>query len=388
MRLHTFAALTLVACVAVKAGSPASAKPPGGYGRRTAGRSAVDLALNSELTARLKHGWKPDGVLPHSRSGIPALIFAAQNGYDRTLATLLKAGANPNLYFRGRRASLNGYRFPICFAARWGHARAIELLLQAGASISPKAPGSHRRLESSPLVYACNGEWLACARVLLAHGADAKQTQLGGGCSVLDAAAQSSSAAIVRLLVKHGAGVNSRTSKRFWTPLIYAVENNNVSTALALLKLGANPRLTAHFYHRGPKDAIDCVYPAGIGSHVKRLYRALISAAPDTLNPGPKSPLLAPIVCAASYRDPQCVRLLLSLGAKPNQGSSSEALVMAVYGGCVRTAATLLNHGAIMPHPRKPSGSLLQVALWFRSVAAVLTQPPYTAITSASLELP
>ena len=86
---------------------------------------------------------------------------------------------------------------------------------------------------------------LACARILVDHGADVNARSRGAMQNMpLHAAASSRSREIVELLADHGADVNARQHGG-WTPLHAAALNGDIETARILIAHGADTKARA-----------------------------------------------------------------------------------------------------------------------------------------------
>jgi ankyrin repeat protein len=125
-----------------------------------------------------------------------ALMFAARAGHADIVATLLAAGANPNVATklgaeprfiapnsvpgfgfgvgilrggvpagRGRREPWAGGMTPLHYAARQGHVEVAQLLIQAGADINVREAN-----DITPLLMAVSNNKMAAARYLLDQG--------------------------------------------------------------------------------------------------------------------------------------------------------------------------------------------------------------------------
>jgi ankyrin repeat protein len=152
-------------------------------------RDAILDARNPEMARLLlAHGADIHAVVKHGkREGENKLNFACMAGDTKMALFLIEHGLNPN--------SGGEYSSPIDEAAEYGSLEIVRLLLQHGAKVGPHSPGA-------------DALWLAIAE---SHVESAK------------------------LILRYGASPNSAHS-----PLAEAIAQGDASTALALLKCGAN----------------------------------------------------------------------------------------------------------------------------------------------------
>ncbi|HEU4328340.1 MAG TPA: ankyrin repeat domain-containing protein [Roseiflexaceae bacterium] len=98
--------------------------------------------------------------------------------------------------------------YPLGLAAFFGQPAMVELLLARGA---PVGAVSRNGMQVMPLHAAVAARDLESARLLLAHGADARATQ-ADGFTPLHGAAQNGQLELVELLLDHGADPAARTA--------------------------------------------------------------------------------------------------------------------------------------------------------------------------------
>jgi len=216
--------------------------------------------------------------------GVSALWTASENGSTDAVSRLLEAGADPNL------ALLAG-ETPVMVAARSGAAKVVELLLRAGAN--PEARGTrgqtalmwavaqqhpsvvqvlidsgvdlHARSEvwsqvmavpphgqpeynreiphggNTALMFAARGGDVASARLLLAAGANADDTN-AWGVSATTLAAHAGFGELVTLLLE--AGADAGASEAGFAALHAAVMRRDPLMVRTLLEHGADPNAT------------------------------------------------------------------------------------------------------------------------------------------------
>ena len=122
-------------------------------------------------------------------------------------------------------------------AAANGNVPEVERLLDAGADINAKTEFAIEAL--SPLQISVFYRHHAVARVLLQRGADHSVSRRFGSKTPTHDAAFHGDAVMVRLMLQHGANIESRDST-LQTPLHVAVHWNYVSVVAVLLEHGAD----------------------------------------------------------------------------------------------------------------------------------------------------
>ncbi|XP_033230750.1 ankyrin-1-like isoform X2 [Belonocnema kinseyi] len=198
----------------------------------------------------------------------PALYIAAFQGYENIVRTLLSKGADPNY-------CLQGCLPPLHAAAQKGRLSIAKLLLDHGADVNPKLRGQYgsrisEKAEyfSSPLLTAARGGHAKMVQMLLDKGADINarlnstsvkvphqierlfafgdysDSNISSNSSILGYtplhfAIEAGEKSVVKLLLKHGADVNSK-SDMGESPLALAVEKDEESIIQILKKAGAD----------------------------------------------------------------------------------------------------------------------------------------------------
>ena len=252
----------------------ANADSPNGDGQtalmavaRTGNVDAARLLLEHGATvdAREKFG------------GQTALMWASARRHPEMMELLIAKGAavdarstdrdyQRHVTAEGRPKSLDSGGFtPLLYAARENCIACVNVLLEHGADINLPDPDG-----VSPLHLAIMNSNLDLAKALIEAGADVDQwdvfgeaplfTALGlegrrrGGPSSIDAANETDSEALVRLLLERGANPNQQltyhpanvrgaTNTRGATPLMRAAVNGDLETVKLLLAHGADAKL-------------------------------------------------------------------------------------------------------------------------------------------------
>ncbi len=160
----------------------------------------------------------PGEVDREDAMGRTALNWAAARGDDRSLATLLRYGADPNILdcqFSG----------PLSYAAEKNHTLCVSMLLKAGALPDPVIPGSQR--VGSPLNCATrNASDPKLISALLNYGADVEASGVDGRTPLMHAARTNKNEFVRLLLVDYKAN-RYAVSAAGETPLSIAITNNS-----------------------------------------------------------------------------------------------------------------------------------------------------------------
>lgn len=173
------------------------------------------------------------------------LSFAVKTAGVDIVERLLQAGANVN----PEKATSSS---PLARAVEVGNAKLVERLIEAGANINPE-----KSISGSPLLQAVRTGNVALATRLIDAGADVDFTwSMGGGllaeaigvfaAKLLDDEPHDETAMldIIGLLVDRGCGVDTANNMGR-TPLMMAVEANQLAAVEKLLAVGADPNITA-----------------------------------------------------------------------------------------------------------------------------------------------
>lgn len=200
---------------------------------------------------------------PSSDGGATALYRAASSGSAKSLAALIKAGANVNAHIEGFSAaciaiqshhpdclkellkakpiidSENMNLSPLFVAIDKGRSDCLQLLVDAGADFQTLRflKVDRQTLHFTPLMYAAKNGQAECVKLLLAAGAkpDAKDQF---GTTALHFAIPRGNVDVVNALIRSGAPINSESFGE--TPLSLAKDLQKPACIEALLKVGAS----------------------------------------------------------------------------------------------------------------------------------------------------
>lgn len=238
---------------------------PGG---ETALMTAARTGNIEPVKALLSRG--ADVHAKEERRGQTALMWAAAEGHTTVVEELAQAGAD----FRN---PLDSGFTPLLFAVRQGHIGVVQALLKAGVDVNETVQpqemerrGYRRRLRSgtSPLLLAVSNAHFELAAYLLDAGADPKldltgytalhaivpvrKPGVGDNDPAPEGSGKMSSMELIKKLVKHGADVNARMTKRVnltntrlntigATPFLLAAQTADAELMRTLAQLGADP---------------------------------------------------------------------------------------------------------------------------------------------------
>jgi len=175
--------------------------------------------------------------------GRTPIFWAAQLGHVEIIEALAKVGADVN------HQDQLGWK-PLTLAFESAHFDAVQALVKAGADRSqlPKDLNTKDKAGFTPLVEALRRNYMSSARALFQLGLDPNSRDESGR-TLLEGAAFSGNAELVRILIDAGVAVNASDNaddKHRWTPLLLAAQMGHADIAEALVKAGADAN------HAGP----------------------------------------------------------------------------------------------------------------------------------------
>jgi ankyrin repeat protein len=318
---------------------------------RTGVADAVGVLLRHGADVNAKESWR----------GQTALMWAAAEGNLATVELLLKAGADLH-------ARENGGFTPLLFAVRQGKIDVLRALLNAGASagetLNKPRRGGDPTIGSSAVVLAVENAHFEIASLLLDAGADPNAAAQGWtalheitwvrkpGTGSNDPAPAGSgsidSLEMVRRLVKHGANVNARVTRRpsaglsslntiGGTPFLLAARTGDAELMRLLASLGADPKM--------PNE--DGTTPL------------MVAAGVGTRSPGEDAGTESEVY--------EAVQVALEFGNDPNAVDKNGETAMhgAAYKHVASVVPLLMEHGAkieVFNHNNKSGWTPLRIA--------------------------
>ncbi|MEO7190293.1 MAG: ankyrin repeat domain-containing protein [Vicinamibacterales bacterium] len=251
----------------LKAGAEPNAGLPGG---ETPIMTAARTGSLASVKVLLAAGAAVDGK--DERRGQTALMWAAAEGHDRVVQTLIDAGAD-------MRARLPSGFTPLLFAVREGRTAVVSVLLRAGADVNEMVPVEGRRrgyggglppAGATPLLMAVKNAHFELAAALLDAGANpnidatgytvlhaitaVRKPGVGDNDPAPEGSGNLTSIELVKRLVARGANVNARMTKKAnlnntrlneigATPFLLAALTADAELMKVLASLGADPLL-------------------------------------------------------------------------------------------------------------------------------------------------
>jgi ankyrin repeat protein len=328
-------------------------------------RSVSLLALVASLIltmpAALPHAGFPafaGGAAAQSADSSPAspaeaLFSALQRGATAEVNHLLASGGNANAVDAGGTPAL-------MVAALHGSAGLMEALLKRGADANATDTAG-----ATALMWAVSD--LAKVRLLLQHGARVDTRSKTGRTALLVATAYPRTLDVVRLLAERGADVRAEDQGRT-SALALATRASDIDVVRFLVSRGLDPRTlsagarrAAHVRHDPP--TIDFLMSKDVSPapetmtwaamwHAPALVSKWIAAGGD-VNAASAAAQYSrtPLMTAVTSEDalPETVRLLLERGADPNARTpeGESALDWAIYKGDRAKIALLERYGAM-----------------------------------------
>ena len=235
-------------------------------------------------------------------------MYAAALGSLESMRLLLDAGADPN-------AANDFAATPLMWCA--GDAAKVQLLLSKGAKVDARS-----KLGRTPLLIAAAYDGATeAARLLIEKGADVNARD-EGGMSVLEQAASSNHIELVRLLLAKGADVNT-TDEGGFTALMSAAGNGDRNAAMVklLLEHGAAVNVksgdTAEIVKNGP-IALGHLTPLQLAASQANYeaVEALVKAGADVNAKDVRNATPLVFAVATDHANPNIVKLLLARGAE------------------------------------------------------------------------
>jgi ankyrin repeat protein len=304
---------------------------------------AVYLADPELVGMLLENGARPDVINAYGASPLGEAVKIAD---EELVGMLLTAGADPA-------APNEDGQTTLMLAARPGSTGIARLLIEHGVDVNARESWRGQ----SALIWAADARNPEIVDLLIEHGAEVDfraesidwpsqitsepraQYRPIGGLTPLLYAARSGCTDCVRSIVRAGADIDRPTPEGM-TPLMLAIDNEALDTALLLLELGANPHLWDWYgrtalYIAADKSAIGRGRGGGTGPTGLDLMQRLLDAGVD---PNPQLNMhrpsrggnigrftddllttgCTPLLRVTVSRDIEAISLLLAHGADAN----------------------------------------------------------------------
>ena len=272
-----------------------------------AGNSPFYLPIRNNDLASLRKLIHDPGPKARDARGNSPLMYAAAIGSFESMRLLLDAGADPN-------AANDFTATPLMWCA--GDTAKVRLLLSKGAKVDARSS-----LGRTPLLIAATQDGtIEVARLLIEKGADINARDKGGS-SVLAQAASSNNVEVASLLIARKAEVNT-VDEGGYTPLTIAALNGDRSAAMVrlLLEHGAKVNVksgeTAEVVKNGPIGIgyVTPLHGAAAQSNAESV-EALLKAGADVSARDVRKATPLVFAVANDHANPKVVQLLLAHGA-------------------------------------------------------------------------
>jgi len=166
------------------------------------------------------------------------VLFSAAGASAGPRARVPRTSKAPRATAAPRAAVPDDLNSKLVDAAGKGDTKAVNELIAKGADVNGREATSSR---STPLIAAACNAKVEVARILVEHGAKVNSTN-SENTSALNYASYIGNAELVLLLVEHGADINAVDGVGR-TPLMWAAVQGNKDAVLVLLKHGADANL-------------------------------------------------------------------------------------------------------------------------------------------------
>nr|XP_018910579.1 PREDICTED: uncharacterized protein LOC109039535 [Bemisia tabaci] len=217
------------------------------------GISPIHFACTKGVSVNLLRTLIAKGANINDKSveGATPLHLAAQHDHIELVKFLLDKGANPN-------ATCSSSLSVLHHAVKGGSVKTVELLLTE----------TDADLSNELLLIAVLKGHQQVARILLKHGADVNSAEMTTGKTPLHIAVEKGNQGLAELLLKYRPHLDVLDKEKGSTPLILAVKNKLLTTVKVLVERGANVNAPG----RGNVFPINIAISQGLVDIVKVLF--------------------------------------------------------------------------------------------------------------------